>query len=704
MNFKLWFIITESKEEKALALELAGNQDNYNELLKVIPQNQKDSDPLLLLASYYLSQSKNINQTKRDIQNYIALLKNNKMPPIKVNFQTKKPDAPFDSYLYWTQIMHGHQGEEQAKQAKKYIPSDIDFQNEKPIATSPDGLIKVYQANNPSQCIILGKGQKFCISQPGNTMWKTYRDDKYSSFYFVYDHSRNDDLSIVVVDANKEGIELTDKVNKTGTAQNPNNPNQRDKNPDIYMRYLKSKGIDTNIFKNLPKTKEEIEEDKKLGKENEDLKWFISLSPQEKSSYIGRGHRLSNEQFDYIWDNKFYSLLEQYVKTGALLNDYQIDKITTDKDLTKNYIHNRIIAHHSENQESSPLNRKEYTLLNPQQQEKLYEDLPENRKLDRAISFGDFNLVKHLVEKGVEIPQSGVDAAAYYNDLNMLKYLVDKGATISDDTLENAASNGYSDIVKYLAEKGAAFGVAVSNAALRGNMDMVQYLIKKGAKVPDDIVGSAVSSDNLNLVKYFIDHGFKIPDRAITSAIAKSDDNILQYLLSKGAKIDNQAVGMAILYKKLKLANYFIDQGATIDNNAVNYAINIAEKDNDFSLIQYLLEKEAPITKQLIDYAIKNNKLNIIKDFIEKGSKINKDAAKSAIYANDINLLQFLIEKGADLPEYELDYAVAHGYFDMVKYLVEKGAKIPLYVIGTARNNERNDIADYLRNKLSTNK
>lgn len=105
MNFKNWFIITESKEEKTLALELAGNQENYNELNRVIPQNQKESDPLILLAAYYLSQSKNLNQTKEYIQNYIQLIKNNKTPLIKVNLTTKKPNAPFDKYLNWTQII-----------------------------------------------------------------------------------------------------------------------------------------------------------------------------------------------------------------------------------------------------------------------------------------------------------------------------------------------------------------------------------------------------------------------------------------------------------------------------------------------------------------------------------------------------------------------------------------------------------------------
>jgi len=364
MHFKEWLLITESKEEKALALELAG--DALQELNSVIPQNQKDSDPLLLLAAYFYNKQKNLTQIKKDIQDYIALVKNNKMPLIKVNLQNKSPDKPFDDYLHWTQVIHGHQAEESYKQAKKFKPSDIDFQNEKPIETSPDGKIKVYISNSPQQCIILGKGQTFCVSQPGNTMWKSYRDTKGSTFYFVYDDTREDELGIVVVDATNHGLELTDKRNTTGKTLDPFT-GEITTDPDSYIKYLKQNGIDTSVFVNLPKTKQEIAEDEKLGETNKDLNWFIALSPTEKSNYIGRGHRLTDEQFDYLWNNKFSSLLEQYVKTGLQLADYQIDKLMSNVDLRKNYIHNRMIAQEN----GYGINEKELKYLNQEQINKL---------------------------------------------------------------------------------------------------------------------------------------------------------------------------------------------------------------------------------------------------------------------------------------------------------------------------------------------
>jgi hypothetical protein len=439
MQFKEWLLFVESKEEKALALELAG--DALQELNSVIPQNQKDTDPLLLLAAYFYNKERDLKRIQKDIQDYIALVKNNKMPLIKVNLQNKSPDKPFDDYLHWTQVIHGHQAEESYKKAKKIKPSDIDFQNEKPIETSLDGKIRVYKSNSPQQCIILGRGQSFCISQPGNTMWKSYRDTKGSTFYFVYDDTREDELGIVVVDALNNGIELTDKRNTTGKTLDPFT-GKITTDSNSYIKYLKEKGIDTSIFVNLPKTTEEIAEDKKIGQTNKDLNWFIELKPIEKSNYIGRGNRLTDEQFDYLWNNKFSSLLEQYVKNGLPLSDYQIDKVIANVDLRKNYIHNRMIAQNNAN----GINKKEFQYLNKEQ----INDLSGN---------SIYNLLYHAENKKEMAELLGLENISKLTG-NSIYYLLyhaknkdEMAETLGSENISKLADYNFYSLLKYAKNK-----------------------------------------------------------------------------------------------------------------------------------------------------------------------------------------------------------------------------------------------------------
>jgi hypothetical protein len=507
LNFREWFVINETKEEKALASELAG--DALTDLSTVIPQGKNNTDKLLLLAAYYYSKVKNKEQIKTDMTDYIKYLNRDKMKFINVDLVSKKTPSPWYDYLYWTQIIHGHQGDDADKEKSNFKPSEDDFQGEVPFMTSPDGKIKVYEANSPQQCIILGRGQTFCISQPGNRMWQSYRDTQTSTFYFVYDDTRDDRLGIVVVDVRPNGIVLTDRLNKTGTTLDPYT-GQVTYNSNSYMKYLRDKGINISKLVNIPKSPKEKEEHEKLGEDKDDLNWFIALSHDYKSKYIGRGHLLTDEQFDYLWNYKFNSLLTQYVKTGLELNDYQIDKIATDSDLKKNYLHNRIIA----DQHSDDLTKKEYYLFSVKQKESYYNNMNENKKLDKAIKFGDLDFYKYLVEeKGAKIGDDAVEKAAETGNLELVTYLVEKGAKIGDDAVEKAAETGNLELVTYLVEKGAKIGDdAVEYAAKTGNLELVEYLVKNGAKIGDDAVSGAVRNRKSNVVKYLVRIGAKITD------------------------------------------------------------------------------------------------------------------------------------------------------------------------------------------------
>jgi ankyrin repeat protein len=341
------------------------------------------------------------------------------------------------------------------------------------------------------------------------------------------------------------------------------------------MNYLESKGINTSIFKNLPKTNQEIEEDEKLGKENQDLNWFVSLPPQEKYNYIGRGHWLTNEQFDYLWNNKFYSLLEQYVKTGLQLNDYQIDKIITNKDLKNNYLHNRIIA-----DQHDGMNKKEYELLNQKQKDKLFENLSDKQKLIKAIAIGHLELVKNLVEKDVSI-ENAVEIAAVNGNLDVVKYLVETGYEIGN-TVESAAANGYLDIVMYLVgEKGARIGNAVKNAAENGSLDIVKYLVEKGASI-GNAVAHAARRGHLDVVKYLVETGYEI-GKAVEYAARNGHLDVVKYLVEKGASIGD-AVEDAAENGHLDIVKYLVgEKGASIGSASFN-----AAKQGHTDIVRYL--------------------------------------------------------------------------------------------------------------------
>ena len=246
MNFKSWLLITEAKKSSDIAKELLGNDDLFKKIKSIIPTNvpEKLQGQLLPIAAFYYKQEEpQIVVLKDYLEDYANLVKNQKMNIITVK-DDLTVDGDFKSFIHWTEIIDvlTHEG--------KVINAPIqgDLEGQEVIEHSPDLKIKVYLANSANQCIVLGKGESFCISRHGpHNMFQTYRDTKTSTFYFVYDNTRTDDLAITVVDATEHGIELTDRKNDTAkTMQDPyeTTPKRITSDPDLYFKYLKEKGID----------------------------------------------------------------------------------------------------------------------------------------------------------------------------------------------------------------------------------------------------------------------------------------------------------------------------------------------------------------------------------------------------------------------------------------------------------------------------
>jgi hypothetical protein len=321
-------------EQQALAILKKGGQDDSNAQSTVNQLRGSDTSKnqvlLPIMAKAYLEVgSGGLPDLLKVFASASEMLNTNKIstPQISdsgyiVNNKT------FPTYLRFAEFIHGL--EHMAKGHAEWKGKINLETNEPPLWEG--GGIQVYDGNDVGKCIkyttggLTGKHYGFCIGQPANTMWQSYRDTKTSTFNYVIDSNRDlsDPLHIVVVDATQHGIELTDANNSTGHIA------EYGEDADAYLKYLQSKGVPTDkLFYNKPKTPEEEKETKKLGTQNPDINWFKQLSFEEKSKYVGRGHMLSDDQFKYLWDFKNdkggYHLLHQYLDTGQAIPEAQFN-------------------------------------------------------------------------------------------------------------------------------------------------------------------------------------------------------------------------------------------------------------------------------------------------------------------------------------------------------------------------------------------
>ena len=225
-------------------------------------------------------------------------------------------DKQIEGFTDFSNYVHGIQ----SKYTTKETGSSYKMDNEDVIAMdkpmwSGNGF-DIYDADSSDKCIkyrnggLTGKSYAFCIGAYGSSnLYQSYRDNADSTFYFIVDKNRistnedgsinlDDPLHMVVYDVQRGGkISLTDENNNTGRISEFGDDSQK------YVDYLKSNGVPVEKLVNRPKTEKEKEEDLLLRRQNSDLQWFINLPMEYKSRYIGRGHELTDEQFDYLIDN-----------------------------------------------------------------------------------------------------------------------------------------------------------------------------------------------------------------------------------------------------------------------------------------------------------------------------------------------------------------------------------------------------------------
>jgi len=404
-NFRL-SRLNESKDTESRGLNILKSKQgivNPDNIIKQMSQGVTEKPELkdksknqknIVYMAYFYDGKINIEDIINVFNEYDSLEIKKRVEPIQMSKTGFKiGNKEFADFLTLSEFIHG--------ETNKYSPSggsvSKDFVADKKPLWSGNN-IDIYEGDHVGKCIaytsgaLTGKGYSFCIGQPGNTMYKSYRDMKASTFYYIIDRNRfkkdqdgsvnlDDPLHIVVFDATgiKENgelrIELTDANNKTG------NISEFGKDTKAYIQYLKSKGVPLEKLVNKAKTEKETKEDEAVGRYNNNLNWFKKLTFEFKSSYIGRGHRLTDEQFDFIV--KSDELISQYVDTGLQISEHQVNQLS--KGDKKTYIRKRKMANDS-------LSWYEIKLLAPEDQDK---------ELDKTINriSSDSDFLNRFIEK-----------------------------------------------------------------------------------------------------------------------------------------------------------------------------------------------------------------------------------------------------------------------------------------------------------------
>ena len=346
--------IFESKQTEQQATSFLNKNDvsNPEQIINDFKQTDltKNQTLLPLMSQYYVDNKGNVDDVKTTFKTIVDLVNSGKITaPQKTNQGYVIKNKTFPDYIRFAEYIHGlesmgsgHKEWKDDIEAKK-AETNVDAEQMFPKKGDDDKSgIQIFDGNDIGKCIkytgggLTGKAYQFCIGQPTNTMWQSYRDNDEASFYYIIDTNLdiNNNFHIVVWMPTVYGVMLTNELNDTNTEDNFDDKYAIPEFGMGYREYLESKGVPVDIMKDVEVSDEEREETEKLSNSNNDIEWFKNLSYKDKSKYIGRGHLLGLEQFKYLWDYKNdkggYSLLNQYLDTGQAIPEDQFNILMSD--------------------------------------------------------------------------------------------------------------------------------------------------------------------------------------------------------------------------------------------------------------------------------------------------------------------------------------------------------------------------------------
>ena len=631
-SFKEWFYLIEGKfEDQSLAIL---NKDE--DLFKLIATKAPEPKYLPIIA-YFYKQSNNLNALKDLVDKYKGFVDNKKLPMMQITNKGAFLNNQEINYIKFAEIIHA--AESNNRTFKPTINSNVS--GLKPIFVIKD-KIEIYKAKDASECVILGKGYPFCISNPnaGLNMWSSYRDSYESTFYFVFEKTRQqtDPLRIVVVDAQADNeFSLTDANNTTGKISEFNSP-------DEYFGYLHSVyNINSDlIFVNEPMTQQEKMDNNATYEEIYTLSGFKKLTLIQKEKYIGKGHLLTDEQFNYIFDNNMTNLILKYINTGIKLNHYQLEKIFKNESYKKSYLRQRVAV--QEHIQKPDIGRFEYMFLDEQSKSKI--DLSKINQeewfLD-AVLMGDEKYIKESLssfKKDSDKPKSLISRitvkaysqAVKSKNLNIVK-IIDEQINVEDPLNNNSIMWIWGDITRH------------------STVEILKYFVDKYYDANENTHAfnittgfmNVVNRNEIEMVQYFIDK-FKMNELTFAHALFEAAKN-------------NAVESLAIILDSPMLEN---------EHQAIDTAFSFAAENGNLKIAKLILSKRKVNFSSAIHKAIEHNQYQFL-EFIFKNrkdfpDKWYADFLKEAIKAKNLPIFKLILKTAPDPKK-----AFSYGMLDYVE-------------------------------------
>lgn len=259
-------------------------------------------------------------------------------------------------------------------------------------------------------------------------------------------------------------------------------------------------------------------------------------------------------------------------------------------------------------------------------------------------------------------------AACMSGSINLVKYLVNQGVEVADRVLNSACRNGDPEIVEFLISNGSKFSYnSLYNACISGNKKLInklcdilltnyekdEYDEQKVTNWITTLVCGMCRKGDLEIVNIMVDNEFTQLDDGFRHACIGGHLEIVKLMIDMGSKDWNDGANHACQNEHMKLLKFLIEKGATEydlylhsvccygDMELMQFIIDRCEKEN------YILDWKGGLRG-----ALKGGYSDIVRLMLKYASDIkhDKEFLNESLCDNnscDVDISYLLIQYGA---------------------------------------------------------
>jgi len=404
-------------------------EDAQRKYFATIPNTTEEE---LQTYDYYKTENKeSLRQMMEKLRKFIdkkliTLKIENNIPVIYRNTTqgSNKLDTP--DFGRFTSQLDSIQGEITKYSGKGNKPNPIELElNHAEHLVAKGDKIWVFKGHRPNICRILGKNQKWCISDSNSAAhWFDYRIHYHQTQYFVFDFNKdeNDPARYVNPGVAPKGMysEWVDAENKH--SPDPNAKGDRSevgingyKSINEYKKYLVSKGIPLNTWTTTPP--EDWEE-----------RLYGNYELNQDESHEDTFHR----SFDFAKNDEHPEVFDMYLKIVDTMNDSNFETLTDEQ--KKEFLLGKGVIE---------LSQKQFDYAIENFKGEYYNSLDLNDKIRFAGTTNDQQKLLKLAENPELSHPDVADLLSYSDDKNKIAEIIIENISEFSNAIINALLKNY---------------------------------------------------------------------------------------------------------------------------------------------------------------------------------------------------------------------------------------------------------------------